>query len=69
MITDSARLSRSPIVLIDEIENAGVNRNLGLDLLIRQAKIVVLVTHNPELALAAPKRLIIRNGDMQKLLF
>ena len=69
MIADTARLSRSPIVLIDEIENAGVDRNLALDLLIRQEKIVVLVTHDPELALAAPKRLVIRNGGMHTLVF
>lgn len=67
MIADTACLSQSPIVLIDEIENAGVDRNKALDLLIRQEKIVILVTHDPELALLAPRRLIIRDGGMRTL--
>jgi hypothetical protein len=37
MLADTARLSRFPIVLIDEIENAGADRNLALDLLVRPA--------------------------------
>lgn len=68
MIADTACLSRSPIVLIDEIENAGVNRALALDLLIREEKIVLLVTHDPLLALMAPRRLVIRDGGMRELI-
>jgi len=67
MIADTACLSHSPIVLIDEIENAGVNRALALDLLIREEKIVLLVTHDPLLALMAPRRLVIRDGGMREL--
>ena len=36
MISDVAFLSASPIVLIDEIENAGVDRQKALSLLIRK---------------------------------
>jgi len=68
MIADTACLSRSPIVLIDEIENAGVNRALALDLLIKEEKIVLLVTHDPVLALMAPRRLVIRDGGMRELI-
>lgn len=68
MIADTACLSRSPIVLIDEIENAGVDRNQALELLIRQEKIVLLVTHDPALALMAPRRLVIRDGGMKALI-
>lgn len=68
MIADTACLSRSPVVLIDEIENAGVDRAMALDLLIREEKIVLLVTHDPVLALMAPRRLVIRDGGMRELL-
>jgi ABC-type lipoprotein export system ATPase subunit len=68
MIADTACLSQSPIVLIDEIENAGVDRDKALELLIREEKIVILVTHDPELALLAPRRLVIRDGGMSALL-
>jgi ABC-type lipoprotein export system ATPase subunit len=62
MIADTAVLSASPIVLIDEIENAGVDRKRALDLLIANEKIVLISTHDPILALAGQKRLVIRNG-------
>lgn len=38
MIADTALLSSSPIVLIDEIENAGVDRKKALELLVRKEK-------------------------------
>ena len=68
MIADVACLSRSPIVLIDEIENAGVNRDEAMALLVKHDKIVLLVTHDPELALIAPRRLVIQGGGMHALL-
>ena len=51
MIADTAFLSQSPVILIDEIENAGIDRKRALDLLIRQEKIVLMATHDPVLAL------------------
>ncbi len=62
MIADTAVLSASPIVLIDEIENAGVDRKRALDLLVAKEKIVLISTHDPILALAGHKRLVIKNG-------
>ena len=62
MIADVALLSASPIVLIDEIENAGVDRRRALALLVQQEKIVLLATHDPLLALFGDRRLVIRNG-------
>lgn len=62
MIADTAIISSSPIVLIDEIENAGVDRRKALSLFTDSGKIVVVATHDPLLALMAPKRLVIRNG-------
>jgi len=68
MIADTAFLSSSPIVLIDEIENAGVDRKKALELLIRQEKIVLMATHDPILALMASKRIVIKNGGIHKIL-
>lgn len=64
MIADVACLSASPIVLIDEIENAGVDRRRALDLLVKQEKIVLMATHDPLLALSGHRRLVIRNGGI-----
>lgn len=68
MIADVACLSASPIVLIDEIENAGVDRRQALDLLVKQEKIVLLATHDPLLALSGQRRLVIRNGGISDII-
>lgn len=68
MISDTAILSKSPIVLIDEIENAGVDRKKALKLLVSENKIVLIATHDPTLALMADKRIIIKNGEIIKVL-
>lgn len=68
MIADTAILSASPIVLIDEIENAGIDRKQALDLLVSQDKIVLMATHDPLLALMADRRIVIRNGGIHAIL-
>ena len=68
MIADVACLSASPIVLIDEIENAGVDRRRALELLVKEEKIVLMATHDPLLALSADRRLVIGNGGIQAIL-
>ncbi|POR05622.1 ABC transporter [Alkalispirochaeta sphaeroplastigenens] len=68
MIADTAYLSTSPIVLIDEIENAGIDKSKALDLLCSQEKIVLIATHDPLLALMCSQRLVIRNGAVQKVI-
>ncbi len=68
MIADTAVLSASPVVLIDEIENAGIDRQQALDILIRQEKIVLMATHDPILALMGDRRVVIENGAMVKVI-
>lgn len=54
MIADIALLCDSPIVLIDEIENAGIDKERALGLLQRHDKLVLVVTHDPHTALMVP---------------
>jgi ABC-type lipoprotein export system ATPase subunit len=68
MVADVALISNAPVVLIDEIENAGINRLEALKLLTVQEKVVVAVTHDPLLALMADRRVVMKNGGMTKLL-
>lgn len=68
MIADTAILSTSPIVLIDEIENAGIDRKRALNLLVNEEKIVLMATHDPTLALMANKRIVIKNGGIEKII-
>ena len=68
MIADTAILSASPIVLIDEIENAGIDRQHALELLVSQDKIVLMATHDPLLALMADRRIVIQNGGIHAVM-
>lgn len=68
MIADTALLSASPIVLIDEIENAGIDRHQALSLLVGRDKIVLMSTHDPVLALLGDRRVVIRNGGIVAVL-
>ncbi|WP_099204994.1 ATP-binding cassette domain-containing protein [Scatolibacter rhodanostii] len=68
MIADTAILSTSPIVLIDEIENAGIDRRRALELLVSEDKIVLMATHDPLLALMADRRIVIQNGGIHAVL-
>lgn len=68
MIADTAILSFSPIILIDEIENAGIDRKKALNLLLSSNKIVFIATHDPILALMAKKRIVISKGGISKII-
>jgi len=68
MISDTAILSKSPIILIDEIENAGIDRKKALSFLLSQDKIVLMATHDPMLALLGDKRIVIKNGGIHKII-
>ncbi|SEA21780.1 ABC-type lipoprotein export system, ATPase component [Desulfuromusa kysingii] len=68
MIADMAILSKSPIALIDEIENAGIDRKKALELLVQEEKIILMATHDPILALMGDRRVVIKNGGIEKII-
>lgn len=68
MIADAAFLSICPIVLIDELENAGIDRRQALRLLVDKQKIVLMATHDPILALMGDRRIVIKNGGIHQII-
>ena len=68
MVSDMANISTSPIILIDEIENAGIKKEQAIKILVEEGKIVLIVTHDPSLALSADKRIVIKDGGVVKIL-
>lgn len=68
MIADTALLSSSPIILIDEIENAGIDRRKALEILVKKEKIILMSTHDPILALLGDKRIVIENGGIKEVI-
>lgn len=68
LIADAVVIGNSPIILLDEIENAGINRTKALELLKNYEKIFIFVTHDPRIALLSDFRIVMKNGAMQKIL-
>ncbi|MCX6285073.1 MAG: ATP-binding cassette domain-containing protein [Bacteroidetes bacterium] len=68
LIADAVIIGNSPIILLDEIENAGIHRTKALELLKQFRKIFVFVTHDPHIALLSDYRIIMKNGSMEKLI-
>jgi len=68
LIADAVIIGDSPIILLDEIENAGIHRTKALDLLKKYKKIFIFVTHDPRIALLSRFRIIMKNGSMQKVI-
>ncbi len=68
MIADTALLSNSPVILIDEIENAGIDRKKAMEILVKKEKIILISTHDPILALLGDYRVIIENGGMKEVI-
>jgi ABC-type lipoprotein export system ATPase subunit len=68
LIADAVIIGNSPIILLDEIENAGIHRTKALDLLRQYRKIFIFVTHDPRIALLSDYRVVIHRGAMQKVI-
>ncbi|GAU78865.1 ATP-binding cassette domain-containing protein [Fusibacter sp. 3D3] len=68
MIADIAYNPNAGIILIDEIENAGIDKVKALSLLIQHKKLIIVITHDPLLALYGNKRILMQNGAIHKLI-
>jgi ABC-type lipoprotein export system ATPase subunit len=68
LIADAVIIGNSPIILLDELENAGIHRTKALDLLRQYRKIFVFVTHDPRIALLSDYRIVIKQGAMQRVI-
>ena len=68
LIADATVVCNTPIVLLDEVENAGIHRTRALELLRRRRKIFIFVTHDPRIALLSDFRVVMKGGSMVRLL-
>ena len=68
MIADALIVGDTPILLLDEIENAGIFKNRVIQAIQGGNKAVVLVTHDPYLALTADRRIVMRNGGVSSVI-
>lgn len=68
LIADAVVIGNSPVILLDEIENAGIHRTKALELLREYEKIFIFVTHDPRIALLSDFRVVMQNGAMVKII-
>lgn len=68
LIADATIICDTPIVLLDEVENAGIHRTRALELLRQHRKIFIFVTHDPRIALLSDYRIVMKSGAIESVL-
>ncbi len=68
LIADATVICSTPVVLLDEVENAGIHRTRAVQLLRRHRKIFIFVTHDPRIALLSDFRVVMQNGRIMQVL-
>jgi ABC-type lipoprotein export system ATPase subunit len=68
LIADATIICNTPIVLLDEVENAGIHRTRALELLRQYRKIFIFVTHDPRIALLSDYRIVVQDGRIVQVL-
>ena len=69
LIADATIICNTPIVLLDEVENAGIHRSRALELLREYRKIFIFVTHDPRIALLSDYRIVMQGGTITQVLY
>jgi ABC-type lipoprotein export system ATPase subunit len=69
LIADATIICNTPIVLLDEVENAGIHRTRALELLRKHRKIFIFVTHDPRIALLSDYRIVMQGGSITQVLY
>ncbi len=67
-IADALVISDTPIILLDEVENAGIFKDRVIEVLREEKKAIIFVTHDPYVALLTGTRIVMENGAVTKIL-
>jgi ABC-type lipoprotein export system ATPase subunit len=68
LIADATVICSTPVVLLDEVENAGIHRTKAVQLLRQRRKIFIFVTHDPRIALLSDFRIVMKVGSIVNVL-
>ena len=68
LIADATVICSTPVVLLDEVENAGIHRTRAVQLLRQYRKIFIFVTHDPRIALLSDFRIVMQGGRVTQVL-
>lgn len=69
MVADAILVSNAPLILLDEVENAGIFREKVIEVLKEHCKSVIFVTHDPLVSLLSDRRIVMRHGAVDKVLY
>lgn len=67
-VADAVIISDTPIILLDEVENAGIFKDRVIETLREKNKAIIFVTHDPYVALLTEKRIVMKGGAVEKIL-
>ncbi len=68
LISDALVIGNKPIILLDEIENAGIFKEKVISCLKNNKRAVIFVTHDPYVALLSERRIVMKNGAVTKVI-
>ena len=68
LVADAVIISNAPIILLDEVENAGIFRDRVITCLKKTGTSVIFVTHDPLVSLMSDKRIVMGYGAVKAVL-
>jgi ABC-type lipoprotein export system ATPase subunit len=68
MVADAILISNTPIILLDEVENAGIFKDRVIESLRQYHKALLFVTHDPLVSLLSDRRVVMQDGAVVKVI-
>ena len=68
LVADAVMIAAAPIILLDEVENAGIFKERVIEVLRDAGKAVVFVTHAPLVSLLSARRIVMRDGAVDRII-
>ena len=68
MVADAILISNTPIILLDEVENAGIFKDRVMAALRKYHKALLFVTHDPLVSLLSDRRIVMQDGAVAKVI-
>ncbi|NLV27004.1 MAG: ATP-binding cassette domain-containing protein [Methanomicrobiales archaeon] len=68
MVADAILISNTPIILLDEVENAGIFKEKVIQVLRQHHKALLFVTHDPLVSLLSDRRIVMQDGAVSRVI-
>ncbi len=68
LVADAVKIAAAPILLLDEVENAGIFKERVIEVLRAGGKAVIFVTHDPLVSLLSARRIVMRDGAVEQII-